>query len=580
MVDSRCNEASVLPPEPRTADHLPGHRRTVRRASLFASMLAVLALLAGACGSDDGSSEDGDGTETETAAEGEPSYGGELRYAIEAANSGGWCLPEAELAISGIQVAKAIYDTLTAPNADGEYVPFLAQSVEPNETFDQWTITLREGVKFHDGTDLTAEVVKNNLDAYRGEYPARQPLLTVFVFENLTSVDIVDDLTLTVTTASPWPAFPAYLYYSGRIGIMAQAQLDDQEFCDSDLIGTGPFVFEDWVPGDTLSATRNENYWMSDSDGNQLPYLDEVEFVTITEPTVRTNALLSGDINALHNTSASETEALRAAADDGDVKIYESTAGAESSYLLFNSGKAPFNNILARQAAAYALDREEMRQVVYLDINEIASGPFAPGVMGYLEDTGMPEHDLEMAKDLVAQYESETGEPFEFTAVILNTGTSIQTAQFVQEQFKQAGITMNIRQVEQAAEIDTALGDDWEMLDWRQHPGDDPDTQYIWWASGLPTNFNKMEDPEIDRLLEEGRVETDPAKRTEIYEELNRYFAEQLYNVWTVWVNAVIATADDVDGINGVFGPNLPDGSAPTEILGGGHPITGMWIAS
>lgn len=78
------------------------------------------------------------------------------------------------------------------------------------------------------------------------------------------------------------------------------------------------------------------------------------------------------------------------------------------------------------------------------------------------------------------------------------------------------------------ARVEPALGDDWEMLDWRQHPGDDPDTQYIWWHSGLPTNFNKMEDPEIDRLLEEGRSEADPAKRQEIYEELNRYFAEQL----------------------------------------------------
>ena len=70
-----------------------------------------------------------------------------------------------------------MYETLTAPNAEGEYVPFLAESVTPNEAFDEWTIVLRDGVTFHDGSDLTAEVVKNNIDAGRGLYPTRRPLL-------------------------------------------------------------------------------------------------------------------------------------------------------------------------------------------------------------------------------------------------------------------------------------------------------------------------------------------------------------------------------------------------------------------
>ena len=82
--------------------------------------------------------------------------------------SGGFCLPEAQLAISGEMVVRAIYDTLTIPNSEGEYVPYLAESVTPNDDFTEWTIKLRDGVKFHDGIDADAEVVKNNLDAYRG----------------------------------------------------------------------------------------------------------------------------------------------------------------------------------------------------------------------------------------------------------------------------------------------------------------------------------------------------------------------------------------------------------------------------
>ena len=176
------------------------------------------------------------------------------------------------------------------------------------------------------------------------------------------------------------------------------------------------------------------------------------------------------------------------------------------------------------------------------------------------------------------QYESESGEEFRFTAPILNSEASLNQAQFLQAQLKEVGIEMDIRPVEQAEEIETALGEDWEMLMWRNHPGGDPDTQYVWWHSGMPTNFNKMDDPEVDRLLEAGRTSTDPALRPAIYEELNLYFAEQLYNVWTVWTNWTVATSPDVHGVDGIFGPTLPDGSAPNDVLATGHYVTGIWI--
>lgn len=554
----------------------PARQRTGHNAlrPVLLAVLTALALVAAACGSgdDDASKSDAGGSGDE------PVRGGELIYGMEAANTGGWCLPESELAISGIQVAKSLYDTLTAPNADGEYVAFLAESVEPNDDFTQWTITLRDGVVFHDGTELTAEVVKNNLDAYRGAYPARKSLLFRFVFDNIESVEVTDDRTVVVTTKTPWAAFPAHLYSSGRVGMVAQAQLDDDS-CDTNLIGTGPFELENWVPGDALKATRNEDYWMTDAAGDRLPYLDRVEYRTITEPSARTNALLSGELNALHTPTPAEVETLLAEADQGNVTVTRSEVGAEVHYNMFNVAKAPFDNLVARQAFASALNRSEMADTVYLGLNKIASGPFAPGVTGYLEDTGMPEYDLDRAKQLVAQYESDTGEDFKFTAVILNDEGSMRVAQFVQEQVGKAGIEMDIRAVEQATEIETALGNDWSLLYWRNHPGGDPDSQYIWWHSGMPTNFNKIDDPEVDRLLEAGRVEADPAKRATIYEDLNRYFAEQLFNVWTVWTDWAVATAPDVKGINGVFGPDMPDGSAPNEVLATGHYVTGIWIA-
>ena len=151
-----------------------------------------------------------------------------LVYGLEAETDAGWCLSEGQLALSGMQIAKAIYDPLTMPDDEGIFRPWLAKSVEPNADYTKWTIELREGVEFHDGTALTAEVVKNNIDSYRGQYKGRPPSLGLltFVYNNIGTTTVTGPLTLEVTTLTPWPSFPAYLNANNRFGVMAQAQLD------------------------------------------------------------------------------------------------------------------------------------------------------------------------------------------------------------------------------------------------------------------------------------------------------------------------------------------------------------------
>jgi peptide/nickel transport system substrate-binding protein len=536
-------------------------------------VLCVLAVLGTACGGgtdDDGGSGDGSNGDA-----GSPIAGGEVVYGLENETSGGWCLAESQLAISGIQVAKTIYDTLTAPNEDGEYVPFLAESVEPNEDYTLWTISLREGVKFHDGSALTAEVVKNNLDAYRGEYPARKPLLFVFVFEDVASIDVIDDLTLTITTSVPWPALPATLYGSGRIGMMAQAQLDDSETCDRNLIGTGPFKLDEWVVNDHLTASKNPDYWQTDSDGAELPYLDRIEYRPIVEESARINGLESGQLQAMHTNDASSIEEIRSQVEAGSLGQENTDKFSEVSYVMFNTNKAPFDNPTARRAVAKALNRDEMRSVVFIDQMAIASGPFAPGVAGYLQDTGFPTYDQEEASALAEQYEQETGSPLEFSLTSTNAASTLQITSFIQDQMAQAGIKVTLDPIEQAQQINTALGTDWQAQYWRNHPGGDPDTQYNWWYGGSPVNFGKFDDPEINALLDQGRTTPEEAGRTEIYENINKMFADKLYNVWTNWSNWTVGSATEVGG---VLGPDLPDGSAPFPGLATGHPVSGMWI--
>src|SRR5262245_31411675 len=127
-----------------------------------------------ACGGDDngggGDNNSSKGTQPDESNL-KPEAGGEVTYRLEADTTGGWCLPEAQLAIAGIQVARTIYDTLTAPDENGEIKPFLAESFSSNADATEWTFKLRPGIKFSDGTDLTAQVVKDNIDAWRGALP-------------------------------------------------------------------------------------------------------------------------------------------------------------------------------------------------------------------------------------------------------------------------------------------------------------------------------------------------------------------------------------------------------------------------
>ena len=174
--------------------------------------------------------------------------------------------------------------------------------------------------------------------------------------------------------------------------------------------------------------------------------------------------------------------------------------------MLLNSSAPPFDNILARRAVAHAIDYERLNSLRNQDIFTIANGPFAPGNVGHIDDTGFPTFDQELARDLVEQYEAETGLQLTFTGSSTSDPGTIQTAQVVQQMLAEVGIETSLRSTDQATLINEAIGGQYQAHVWRNHPGGDPDEQYIWWHSGLPTNFGKFSDPEIDRLLDEGRV--------------------------------------------------------------------------
>jgi peptide/nickel transport system substrate-binding protein len=547
-------------------------------------VVLVAVLFAASCASNEGSSSEeegggGDGGTTNSDADaGPPQSGGRVVYGLEAETTNGWCLPEGQLAIAGIMVARALYDTLTVPDSEGTFVPFLAQSVTPNDDYTEWTIELREGVKFHDGSDLTAEVVKNNLDAYRNVYPGRTSLLFGSVLQDISAVDVVDPLNVKVTTKRPWASFPSFLYSSGRMGMVAQAQLDDAEGCARNLIVTGPFKLVDWQVNNHLTAEKNPDYWRTDDDGNQLPYLDEIEFRPITETQQRLNALESGEVDAFHTTDIATIEELRSLAEDGQINLTESDKNAEVGNLMLNTTEPPFDNLIARQAAATAIDRDEVNQIVNKGIPTVANGPFSPGTIGYEEDTGYPDYDPDRAKELVEQYEAETGQDFEVQISSPPEPEIRQLVDLTAQYFEDAGMTVSTTTFDQSELIQTAIQRGYQAMTWRNYPGLDPDNNYVWWyGEGNPVNFMGFNDPTVNELLDQGRATPDPDERQQIYGDLNKHFAEQGYMLWASWTQWDIPTDPDVHGVVGARPPADSGGSGDYEGLALGNDMALMW---
>ena len=256
----------------------------------------------------------------------------------------------------------------------------------------------------------------------------------------------------------------------------------------------------------------------------------------------------------------------------------------ELAYTLFNTTAPPFNNINARLAFAYSVDRNTENKLRNKDVSPLASGPFGPGVMGYVADTHLPTYDVAKAKSYAAKYKQETGHDLSFT--YLSAGTDpegLKTIDLIKSYVEAAGIKMDVKVVDESQGINNVIGKQFQAVGWRNHPGFDPDTEWVWWHCDNPTgtctnpvNFGGWNDPVINHALEDARTSTDVATRTKDYETVNLQFAKMVYAGWGWESDWTIPAALKVHGIN-----NLPltDGSAPFPGFTSGIDPAGVWVS-
>jgi len=472
---------------------------------------------------------------------------------------------------NGFLYANTIYDPLTAVAADGSIQPYLAQSVTPDPEYVNWTLTLRPGVTFSDGSPLDAAVVKANFDALASSALTGTPL------QILEGVSVVNDSTVTFTCKTPTVSFPALL--TSQAGyIVGQSMIDGADDpTPPKPVGTGPFSYANWEPNSSFTATRNPHYWRPG-----YPYLDQVTFKPIADTTQREQTLKTGGVDLIISIDANTIGHFDSLSGYQVVDSLGDKLGEpDMDFIMLNCLASPTNDLGIRQALAKAINYPLIQQTFGGGLAKPVNGLFPQG-SEYWSETGYPTYDPEGAKALVSAYKAQHGTP-SLTLTTIPDPRLIRAVQFIQQMWQQVGFKVAVSEIEQATLITNAITGQFQAYTYQQFAAADPDLNFYWWSSktvekvgGISLNFARNSDPQIDAYILQGRESPDPATRIAAYQGINERLAADLPYLWleqTPW------SAVGNSQIQNFANATLPSGQAAKKFDNGIFFPTQIWMA-
>jgi peptide/nickel transport system substrate-binding protein len=522
-----------------------------------------------ACGGgDDGDGEVKAGAQSDVTEAGDPVEGGSITIGLEA-ETNSWLPSEGTFNQPGLTIAHAIYDPLMQRAEDGSVQPYLAESLEANDDLTEYTLKLREGVQFHDGTPLNAEALKTVFDDYLKAPTSR---LAASLAE-VESMDVVDEYTVVYNLTETNASFPDALITAAGWPFSPTAAAAAGPDAGANPVGTGPFVFDSWQRDSKLVVKKNPNYWQSG-----LPHLDEITFRPIPDEDTRLSSLQSGDIDVMQ--SLRQSTVLRARELDG-VSNYENL-GSNAGATTLNTTLPPFDDVRVRQALAHALDQDSLIATLGGD------GITPPSTQFFSEDSpywsekvadAYPAYDVEKAQELYDDYINDpdrsdgepVGTPLSFTFRCPPDPSLNELSQLIQSFWTAIGAQVELEQLEQAAWIQRMLSRDYETGCTRVGGDSDPYLLLDGAFTEGPLNMSAYQDPRIDEQLEILKGTRDIDERKAAIEEIGLVLNEEAVHTYVGGTLTVLAGRDAVKNIDGwVF----PDGS--TKGTGAANADT-MW---
>lgn len=428
-----------------------------------------------------------------------------------------------------ILAATQIYDTLVKKEGTS-FVPSLATKWDQSDE-NTWIFTLRDDVKFHDGTNLTAKDVKYSLEQLvnRKESP-----LTV-LWAQLDSVEAENDTTLTIKTKTP---LGNMLYNLTLLFITPAEQADKKDFFRKP-IGSGAFKVENFQPEQELTLKGNNDYW------NTAPKLDTLKIVNIPENAARMTAIETGEIDATWTIPADLINELK---QNEQITIIDT----ESYYYYFNwfnSSEKPFNDVRVRQAMWYALDTKAIVNDLYGDTAEVMKAPIPSSVFGFTEQIPYV-YNPQKAKKLL----KEAGYPNGFeTAIMWSKGSGPQILELqkaMASYWAKVGVKIKEDQLEKAEWIDKLVALDWQM-NLQTNVVITGDADYTLGRLYISeANRNGYKNKKLDELLIKAKQSTDENEREKLYDQVNKIIWDEAVGIFPLQLKQIYAVRSNVKGLD------------------------------
>lgn len=469
--------------------------------------------------------------------QGEPVSGGILQFAIgrDAINFD----PHLYHGASSASMQGNVYDGLVEYNSDGALVPALATTWDnPDET--TWVFHLRTGVKFHDGSDFTADDVVYSFERMMDPETAatRGGLLRA----QIVSMEVVDSHTVKVVLTGPNATFLSVLA-APDCYIVNKAWGESGHNFKTEMNGTGPFMLDEYEPQVRYEFKKNPNYWKKG-----LPYLDGMVQIPIQEDSTRVNSLKNGDVDLAEVIPWQDTFSLKNSP-------YQVVSGYDTfNFVRINTTRAPFDDPLVRQALNYIIDREEICQVAFGgEAKPITAGLIIEDHWAFSDEfKGYWKTDHDKARELLAQ--AGYKEPSELK-ILLETSNLVihmDNAQLIENQLSRFGIDVSLKTFEVPTLLEKRTSGDYGMLmDGTSLPWPDPDAYAQFFHSDEGTIYAKAigyKNEELDQLLEQGRRVLDNAERKEVYYQAEKLLLEEAPWIFVLWRSQAESSWDYVHG--------------------------------